>query len=290
MNVLGLFDGISTGMLALQRCGIHVERYRSSEVDENAIKVSNINHKDSGIIHLGDVKNLRDRKRMGGAVDLLLGGPPCQSFSIAGNGAGFADSRGSLVLEYVRILNLVHPRYFLMENVPMCKKDMDKITSLLGVRPITLDSAKLSAQRRIRHYWTNIPGHDKSRLAIEKIVLADIMTDGGGHWLKKELQWKRQEMPIRLGIVNKGGQGDRIYSPMGKGITLSAYSGGTAGSGNMLVGDQEKWRKLDIVECERLQTIPDGYTSGVSLSQRHKLIGNAWTVDVIAYLLSPLSQ
>ena len=100
---------------------------------------------------------------------------------------------------------------------------------------------------------------------------------------------QKDNVIVRTATINKGGQGDRIYSSQGKAITLSAQSGGTAGSGNMLVGDEYTWRKLTPLECERLQTLPDNYTQGVSDTQRYKMIGNGWTVDVIAHILKNLA-
>ena len=278
LRVLSLFDGISCGRLALDRAGISVAEYLSSEIDEAAIKVAQKNH--PATIQLGDVQNLKGSAI--GKVDLLIGGPPCQSFSLAGDGKGFDDPRGGLLLHWVRLLRELKPCYFLMENVGMRAKDASRVTELLRVEPLWLDSALVSAQSRKRMYWTNIPQNGQP--ADKGLLVKDILESISPQWPKGKPFW-RYDRPTRTGVVNKGGQGDRIYSPFGKSITLSAYSGGTAGSGNMLIGYPECWRKLIDEECEALQTLPRGYTNCVSSSMRRKLIGNGWTVDAVANLL-----
>lgn len=280
MSVLGLFDGIATGLQALKDLGLPVRRYLASEICPFASRVAKGNHPE--IIQLGSVSNVKPKDI--GPVDLIMGGPPCQSFSIAGDRKGFNDPRGNMVLQYVQLVQAIKPRWFMMENVVMRKECSDIITGLLGVKPIELNSSAWSAQQRKRLYWTNLPlrPYKPDRC----LVLADIMKCKGLAWLPKG--WGRKDKPIRSGEVNKGGQGDRIYHPSGKAITLNAFSGGTAGSGNMLVGGNENWRKLSIEECERLQTLPDGYTRFVPLRARHRILGNCWTKEVICYLLSNL--
>lgn len=275
INVLSLFDGASCGRLALGRIGIPVARYTASEIDRNALFLSKKRYPD--IVHLGCATKVKAKDV--GDVDLLIGGPPCQSFSIAGKGQGFKDSRGLLLLEFVRLLNELKPQWFLMENVRMKRDCEEEVSRLLGVGPVVFNSSLLSAQDRVRLYWTNIP----FRLPKPKgLVLADILQGLSKGWPKQD----HMSEPTRTGFVNKGGQGDRIYSPYGKGITLSASSGGTAGPANMLVGYQDCWRKLSVVEAERLQTMPDSYTDvRLPRQARRKLIGNAWTVDVIAWIL-----
>ena len=100
---------------------------------------------------------------------------------------------------------------------------------------------------------------------------------------------QKDNVVVRTATIKKGGQGDRVYSTKGKGITLSAQSGGTAGNGNMLIGNELCWRKLTPVECERLQTVPDNYTDCVSNTQRYKMLGNGWTVDVVAHILKGIN-
>ena len=494
MNVLSLFDGMSCGRIALERLGIQVDNYYASEIDKYAIQVSQANYPD--IIQVGDVTEL-DTSTLP-KIDLIMGGSPCQGFSFAGKQLAFDDPRSALFFEFVKCVEELKPKYFLLENVRMKKEYLDVISEYMGVEPIMINSALVSAQNRVRFYWTNIPGIEQPEQ--RGIVLRDIletqtnekpvkdternqrhyrnddekslcmtatMYKGAGnngmtlvqqkpvkvgmnveqvkvrkheveinslqyllremkkesgktikeiaeetntpitkveHWFrtdssfaipsddiwfrlrkvlgiktdvfdkqimefeyrdgvyeskqrvysengksptltagnkeqyiethnktkvvagawrgryykdgvrqdqfgsvagktKQMLELRKDEKtntvttvqkdnvvvttkPKRVGIIKDGSQGDRIYSQDAKGITLNAQSGGTAGSGNMLVEDKEVyWRKLTPVECERLQTVPDNYTNHVSNTQRYKILGNGWTIEVIAHSL-----
>lgn len=150
MKVLSLFDGIATGRLALERAGIQVDEYYASEIDEKAIKIAKKNFPD--IIHIGDVSKV-DFSQYKGKIDILLGGSPCQGFSFAGKQLNFNDPRSKLFFEYVRALNEIQPKYFLLENVNMKQEFKDVITEHLGVGYVDLDSALISAQHRRRMYW-----------------------------------------------------------------------------------------------------------------------------------------
>lgn len=171
MKVLSLFDGISCGRVALQRAGIPVERYYASEIKPFAIKCSKENNPD--IIRIGDIKKVhfwRDTLYVADAryslsdLDLLIGGSPCQNFSVARCSQkktidGLQGDQSALFYEYARILQEIRPRYFLLENVRITRQgDLDKINSLLGVEPIRINSNLVSYQNRDRFYWTNIPG------------------------------------------------------------------------------------------------------------------------------------
>jgi len=164
MNVLSLFDGISCGRVALDRAGIDIDRYFASEIDKYAIMVAQKNYPDT--IHIGDVLGVKykngclytDKGATKTDIDLLIGGSPCQGFSFAGKQLNFEDPRSKLFFEFVRILHEVKPKYFLLENVKMKKEYQDVITSYLGVEPMESNSSLLSAQKRKRLYWTNIPG------------------------------------------------------------------------------------------------------------------------------------
>ena len=154
MNILSLFDGISCGRVALDRANIPVNRYYASEIDKNAIKVSEKNYPD--IVRLGDVRTIHT---IDAHIDLLIGGSPCQDLSIAKKDRqGLEGNRSSLFWEYVRIKELVNPRFFILENVAsMPKKDKDIITKALGVQPVMFNASLVSAQCRKRYFWTNIP-------------------------------------------------------------------------------------------------------------------------------------
>lgn len=262
MNILSLFDGISCGRLALGRAGISVTNYYSSEIDPYAIQVSNNNYPD--LIRLGDIRNVSSKNLP--KIDIALAGSPCQGFSSSGYKLGLNDPRSSLFFEFVRLLNECKPRYFLLENVCMKKEWSDIITSHVGVEPVTINSSLVSAQLRKRMYWTNIPFQGQPEA--EDIILQDIIEDG---------------------VVDR----DKSYC-----LTVS-YSKGSSLQYDYIKrkarqvvfdGSVDGYRRLTPLECERLQTLPDGYTAGVSDYQRYKMLGNAWTVDVISHLLSGIDK
>ena len=169
MNILSLFDGMSCGRLALDRLGIKVDKYYASEIDKYAIQVSSANYPD--IIQIGDVCNVKGEDYPD--IDLVLAGSPCQGFSFAGNQLAFDDPRSALFFEFVRILKEVKPKYFLLENVKMKKEFLDVISEQVGVEPILINSALVSAQNRLRYYWTNIPRVEQPE--DRGIVLRDIL-------------------------------------------------------------------------------------------------------------------
>lgn len=305
MNVLSLFDGMSCGQIALERAGINVRKYYAAELDKYAIKVTQANYPNT--TQLGDVTKWREWDIDWSSIDLLIGGSPCQGFSFAGKQLAFDDPRSKLFFVYVDILNHIKkhsPKVkFLLENVLMKKEFLDVISEQLGVQPVFINSALLSAQNRQRYYWAN---WEFGQPEDKGIVLADIIESGfvdrdksltvttrvAGATAKRYLEKSMHQMvidkPVRTGIINKGGQGDRIYSIDGKSISIGAQSGGTAGNGNLLVGSPKSYRKLTPIECERLQTVPDNYTAHVSNTQRYKMLGNGWTVDVIAHIFNSI--
>ena len=169
MNVLSLFDGMSCGRIALDRLGIKVDNYYASEIDKYAMKVSEANYPD--IIQVGDVTEL-DTSTLPN-IDLIMGGSPCQGFSFAGKQLAFDDPRSALFFEFVRCVKELKPKYFLLENVRMKKEYLDIISEHMGVEPIMINSALVSAQNRVRYYWTNIPGVEQPEQ--RGIVLRDIL-------------------------------------------------------------------------------------------------------------------
>lgn len=298
MKVLSLFDGISCGRVALERAGINVENYYASEIDKYAIQISMKNYPD--IIQIGDVTKVNGKDLP--KIDLLIGGSPCQGFSISGKQLNFNDPRSVLFFEYVRLLKECKPKYFLLENVKMKKEYQDVISRELGVEPIEINSALLSAQNRKRLYWTNIPviGLPEDR----GIFLNDIIESGecdrlksyaidsnyyNGCNLKTYIEKYRKQIvfeknkPLKIGNINNNAQSGRIYSIENKSTTLNANGGGQ-GAKTGLYFTNDIVRKLTPIECERLQTLPDNYTHGISNTQRYKCLGNGWTVDVIAWI------
>jgi len=171
-NVLSLFDGMSCGQLALRRAGIKYDNYFASEVDKYAIKVTQANFPDT--IQLGDVTQVKSVDLP--KIDLLIGGSPCTGFSTAGKGLNFKDPQSKLFFEFVRLFNECKPRYFLLENVRMKKVYKDIISSYMDVRPIQINSALVSAQNRVRLYWTNISGVKQPK--DKGILLKDIIEHG----------------------------------------------------------------------------------------------------------------
>jgi len=394
MRILSLFDGISCGMVALERANIPVDKYMAYEIDKYAVSISEKNYPQ--VKHCGSVVDADFTQYKG--FDLLIGGSPCQDLSCAGKRAGLNGSRSSLFYEYVRALSETNPAYFLFENVAsMGKANKEIISKELGVEPIQINSALLSAQSRKRLYWTNIPNvtlpEDKgillqdileygisyseksccitsryqgmsferdfirrqrtgvaqpvcmryvrtetgkklrkdyeagiikhgynehcilsprtdgkastlcSTLNNEHIICipsalrnrgngkqVELRSDNKANCLTGVMSDSMVSVPVRIGnINNSNSQGHRVYSVKGKSISLSANGGGMGAKTGLYKIDLPDGdyiiRKLTPVECERLQTLPDNYTKGVSNTQRYKMLGNGWTVDVIAHIL-----
>lgn len=303
MNVLSLFDGMACGRIALERCGYNVTNYYASEIDKYAMKVAKANYPD--IQHLGDVCDVMWPETFEGIkIDLLIGGSPCQGFSFAGSQLNFDDPRSKLFWKYVRLLKEAKPRYFLLENVRMKQQSQDVISEALGVEPIAINSNLVSAQNRHRLYWTNIP---VDGLPDDKgIMLKDILEDGivdrdkahcidanyfkGGN-LKSYFEKHRRQLVFSEDGLCHVGDADlnghaylkRVYHADGKAPTLCASRGGNQEPKVYL--QPNSWRKLSALECERLQTVPEGYTNHVSNTQRYRMLGNGWTVDVVAHIL-----
>ena len=307
MKVLSLFDGIACGRLALERAGIPVEKYYASEIDKYAIQVAQKNYPDT--IQVGDVTKLNYLELLD--VDMVIGGSPCQDLSIAKqNREGLRGARSGLFWKYVEALEVIHPKWFLLENVAsMRNEDRDAITETLKrIYPetecIMINSALVSAQQRKRYYWTNwhVEQPQDKGILLKDILESGMPYNNKAHCLRAgyapcfehDVPRKKDEMvaePVRLGQLDGLGKGqaNRIYSVRGKSVCLNANGGGSGAKTGLYKVDLPDGdyviRKLTPVECERLQTLPDGWTEGVSNTQRYKAIGNGWTVDVIAHIL-----
>ena len=421
MNVLSLFDGMSCGQVALERAGIQVNNYYASEIDKHAISITQRSYPNTK--QLGSVLGWREWELP--QIDLLIGGSPCQGFSIAGKQLAFDDPRSKLFFEYVACIRRFKPRYFLLENVRMKKEFLDVITEYMGVEPICINSNLVSAQNRVRYYWTNIPNvtqPDDLGILLKDIIHEgnpnDALSNGWIDWWKQNAEFQLQKqystftaekagtmtarqyanwngnfwfealnkyiVPFdktlqildrevqrgKVGYFRSDSQANRVYYIHDKAVTLCGDAGGGAAKmGQYLIGDvsatgcairnqvtgrgveeqlnvrtddksnavvasygdklnltifggitpdrvekrqngqrfsdgqkfytltaQDRHgvlvegyiRKLSPVECERLQTLPDNYTAGVSDSQRYKMLGNGWTVDVIAHIFKGL--
>ena len=290
LKIVSLFDGISCGQVALERAGIKIKNYYASEIDKYAIQITQKNYPNT--IQLGDVRNIDFTQLK--YITLLVGGSPCQNLSICGNRQGLEGGQSKLFFEFVRALKELKPEYFLLENnYSMTQENVDIISSYLEVQPIMINSALVSAQQRKRLYWTNIPNVIQPKC--RQIYLEDIIDfDFIGTNLINETKFNNaierySGKPLRIGTVGKGRQGERIYSIKGKSIGLTAFGGGKgAKTGLYKIGNTV--RKLTSVEAERLQTLPNNYTQGVSETQRLKCLGNGWTVDVISHIFKGLKN
>jgi site-specific DNA-cytosine methylase len=281
MNVLSLFDGMSCGQIALDQLGIKVDNYYAAEIDKYAIEIAKKNYPNT--IHLGDVTKIKGEDLP--QIDLLIGGSPCQGFSFAGKQLNFDDPRSALFFEFVRLLKETNPKYFLLENVRMKQEYEDVITSYLGVSPIKINSALVSAQNRVRLYWTNIPNITQPE--DRGLILKDILIGEKDELIYREPYYIRYEKDDGcIGYVGKQPkQATRVYSANGKSQCLTALGGGQGGkTGLYEIPNTKTCRKPTPEECERLQTVPDGYTEGVSNTQRYKMLGNGWTVEVIKHI------
>lgn len=273
MNVLSLFDGISCGKVALDRAGIKVDKYYASEIDKYAIQVSEKNHQD--IIRLGDVTKWREWGIDFSSIDLVIGGSPCQGFSLAGKQMAFDDPRSKLFFEFSSIVKFIDPKYFLLENVNMRKEILDAISNELGVNPIRINSKLVSAQNRDRFYWANFHIDTPTD---KNICLADVLEYGYAD---------RDKSYCIDANYYKGGNFEQYFIKSRRQIVFTnEFSEQTRllCLKNPKSMDKDIARKLSPVECERLQTIPDDYTLGISNTQRYKALGNSWTVDVIAHI------
>ena len=314
MNVLSLFDGISCGMIALERANIKVDNYYSSEIEKSAIDISKKNY--PNIIRMGDITKInKETLNNLPKIDLILAGSPCQGFSRNGNMLNFEHEQSKLFFDFIKILNWIRDNNnrdvkFLLENVEMKKEWKDIITSYVKVTPLDINSKLVSAQNRPRTYWTNIP--NASIPEDKNINLYDILEldhqydliDYQG--IKIDSSFNKKEINL-INIVNKevrisqatkqgyiiaeDGDGINLSFPTSKtrrGRVVKKKSNTLDKQCNICVYYNGILRKLSLVELERLQTLPDGYTEGVSDNKRKNAIGNGWTVDAITYLLKGL--
>ena len=279
-NIVSTFDGISCLQIALNRQGLEYKNYYASEIDTHCIKITQKNYPNT--IQKGNICDLT-KADFPENIDLLVGGSPCQGFSLMGRQLNFNDDRSKLFFEFVRLKDELKPKWFILENVVMRQDIQDAISDLLGVKPIKINSALFSGQNRKRLYWTNIPNVEEkiaqSVASLPQITGKSILTD----------------QTYEIATVRKGKNGSprQIVKPATDklGCLTASYYKGVNADGrpakSKFFGDYEagKIEMLSPVECERLQTVPEGYTEGISKTQRYKALGNGFTVEVISFIL-----
>ena len=348
INVMSLFDGMSGGRLAFQKAGIHVENYYSSEIDKYAIQIADKNFPQDTVNRLGSVIDLTEEQLLAlPKIDILIGGSPCQGFSMAGTKKGSSTECGIdvttldqyltlksqnfafngqsyLFWEYVRILHILKPKYFFLENVRITKKWLPMFNGTLGVEPISINSNLMSAQNRPRFYWTNIP--DIKMPEDKNIQLKDILETNEsiigairGRYITNDgkttqvMELNKTTKPdclttaskdnavicdsIRPGVAENIARDHQLMTSDKNTFNMKCASGfqdnkigikkspclRASNSGTYILNGY-KYRRLTVIECERLQTVPDNYTEGVSTTQRKRMLGNGWTIDVIAHM------
>ena len=299
MNVLSLCDGMSCGQIALKELGIKVDKYYASEIDTNAIKVTQANFPST--IQLGDVKGITtEMLDKLPKIDLVLFGSPCRSLSKASqtirNGVDYNNGLKGISGLFIDCVNILHylqknnnpELYFLSENVNVQTKnqdDLNKMTELIGVQPVLIDSSIFSAQGRLRNYWTNIPLSplpEESPLVVKDILEQNVPDK---FYYEQDFDFygvdKRQAADLHIkgfDLIR------RVVSPYFKSYTLTACRGGNT---QMKVYDEKKnkVRKLTPLEYRRLQTIPDWYKMDVANSHIYNMCGDGWNIKTICYLL-----
>ena len=284
MKILSLFDGISCGMVALERAGIQVERYVAYEIDKNAIKISQKNY--PKIEHYGDVTTADFTQYKD--FDLLIGGSPCQDLCSMGSHEGLKGKKSCLFFEYERALKEVQPKFFLLENnASMTKENRDIISRYMGCEPVLINSADFSAQIRKRLYWTNIPirEYEPKNMLIQDILQNDIPRECvTGKLIRYVFSGEYAGRKIEKTTRNS------IRTPEQKSRTIGTCSYDISSNTGVCFKIGDEYYKPNQIEFERLQTLPDGYTSVLPIKKAVFGIGNGWTVDVIAHIFKGLNM
>lgn len=307
MKVLSLCDGMSCGHIALDRAGIKVDQYFAAEIKEIGIKVTKANY--PGTIHIGDVNKISYKEGIlytengdfdVGHIDLVMFGSPCQTFSIAMRTdlrVGLDDKEKSgLFLECYRILKEVTPTYFLMENVASMKdEDRDVITSMMGVKPLRINSEIVGPALRDRYYWTNI--QNIQPIKRKDVCMQDVLTDGytdrkKGHCLVV-VDCRPLSTPVKMfHRYYYKGFGNLIFKSREQyEACVKYYDEHYRGMKAKDIPTDETdifdgVRFLNQIELERCQTVPEGYTNCLTRNEAADVLGDGWTIDVISWILS----
>ncbi len=319
LNVLSLFSGIETGLSAIKELGYGINNWYSSEVNKWANMVSDYHHPE--IIKLGDVQSIN--YQMLPYIDLLIGGSPCQGFSLAGKQLNFKDPRSALFFEFVHALRELSPKYFMLENVCMNKDVQDAISELMGCEPVKINAALVSAQNRDRLFWTNIPNikqPDDMGIVLSDILESHLPSCGVGarivgrrlNELGKREDYNR-DIPISQYLEIRTDQKSNCMTTVYKDsvvpyfktdkrlkikfnqskascLTAGGNSGGNHSDMDILVIEPDVCRRYSVTECERLQSMPYGYVQvpGISPSQQYKMLGNGWNRNVVKHIFKGL--
>lgn len=283
MKVLSLCDGMSCCHIALDKVRITVEQYYAAEIKEIGIRVTKDNYPDT--IHIGDVNKISYKNGVlytengnynVGKIDLVAFGSPCQSFSQAMKTdmrVGLEDKeRSGLFLECYRILKEVNPTYFLMENVASMKyEDKNFISKLMGVEPIRINSKLVSPALRDRLYWTNIPYVTQPE--DKHITLQSVLTSGYTDREKARALLVSDSRPLT-------DKQKMMHRYRNTGFTTIVWEE---------KGNDDSIRYMNQIELERCQTVPEGYTKCLTRNEAANVLGDGWTVDIIAHIFKGLT-
>jgi DNA (cytosine-5)-methyltransferase 3A len=302
INVLSLFDGISCGQVALERAGMDVNKYFASEIDKHAIKVTQSNYPNT--IQIGDVTKVKGTDLPN--IDLLMGGSPCQGFSFSGKQLNFDDPRSKLFFEFVRLIEEVKPKYWLLENVVMKQEYQDVISQHLGVEPVKYNSSLTSAQNRVRLYWANF---DITEPTDQGIKLEDVLEHTEmigpsairGRRLNKatilgrrlDKRGKRQDydknVPITQCLEVRATNRDKsnCLTTVVKDTVLTTME---VGRHPDAFNRKLPYRNYTKIERCRLMNLPDNYCDEISLNQTIKATGNGWEVGMITHIFKSMSK
>lgn len=271
-------------MIALENVG-GVERYAAFEIDESAIFVSKKNYPQ--IEQCGNVINADFTPYKN--FDLLIGGSPCQNLCMMGDKKGLDGEQSGLFFEYVRALKEIKPKYFLLENnASMTKENRDIITNIMQVEPVMINSVDFSAQNRRRLYWTNIPIKPWTP---KHLTLKDIVEPACDKqkYLITNLVHKYQSSKYAGRKIRKTVTAN-IKTLDEPSNCLGCRCGNYGNNTGLIIHQDNDYYSVTPIEAERLQTIPDNYTAGIPANKRFHVIGNAWTVDVIAHIFQGLKE
>jgi len=312
MNVLSLFDGMSSGQIALKKVGIKVDNYYASEIKKHGIKVTQENFPDT--FQLGDVTKVRYENGVlysdngnfkVGKIDIVIGGSPCQNFSIAcvkEKRLGLEGEKSKLFYEYLRILEEVNPEYFLLENVAsMDKESKLQLDEYMKVPGIEINSLDFLPQMRKRLYWTNIPlkNWDKKNYKYEDFIekgwyspkeYSSCLIEGHSRPNVDKLRLVRRHLEksfIPIVYRSKFEYENMIkhYKEHYKGLSAKEVELKRVDLDNSVY---DCARVLNSHEIERLQGVPVGYCDSISRDKAASLLGDGWTIDVISHILGGL--